>query len=79
MLRYIITVCVTAMLILLSIIGLIACAFGVLEDVDQVVMLQTACYIGLIIPLYFLSQVSGRRQQEQTDKRQTSRMNPDEA
>jgi hypothetical protein len=55
MVRYIIAVCLTALLILLSIAGLIACAFGVLNDVDHVVALQTACYIGLIVPLYFLS------------------------
>ncbi|EMM5101718.1 hypothetical protein ACK249_005105 [Pseudomonas aeruginosa] len=55
MLRYIIAVCLTALLILLSIAGLIVCAFGVLNDVDHVVALQTACYIGLIVPLYVLS------------------------
>ena len=55
MVRYIIAVCLTALLILLSIAGLIVCAFGVLNDVDHVVALQTACYIGLIVPLYFLS------------------------
>jgi len=56
MARYIIAVCLTALLMLLSIAGLIVCAFGVLDDVDHVIALQTACYIGLIVPLYFLSQ-----------------------
>ncbi|MEA8592605.1 hypothetical protein PZT57_28555 [Pseudomonas aeruginosa] len=55
MVRYIIAVCLAVLLILLSIAGLIYCAFGVLNDVDHVVALQTACYIGLIVPLYFLS------------------------
>jgi hypothetical protein len=54
MVRYIIAVCLTALLMLLSIAGLIVCAYGVLDDVDHVVALQSACYIGLIFPLYFL-------------------------
>ncbi|MBW6123040.1 hypothetical protein KZ843_09100 [Pseudomonas aeruginosa] len=79
MVRYIIAVCLTALLILLSIAGLIVCAFGVLNDVDHVVALQTACYIGLIVPLYFLSRSNVGDLSTEDVGRATPEVHPNEA
>lgn len=55
MARYWIIVVLAATTFLLSVAGIIACAFGVLQDVDHVALLQTGCFIGLIAPLYLVS------------------------
>lgn len=46
-------------LIVLAIAGLIACTFGVIKDLDNLALAQTACFICLIVPLYALSQIDG--------------------
>ncbi|KSQ21556.1 hypothetical protein APB26_31705 [Pseudomonas aeruginosa] len=61
MTRTTLLIALAVLTIVLSIAGLAVCAFGVIEDLDALVLTQSASLGALIAVLYGLAQVDGKQ------------------